>query len=247
MRLFIQSFDPSTLMEEDELIYKKLSGELTADEELIFEHRLAADHAFAEEYDFQRSAVEALAQSDVAMKEKLRRAYRAVQTRKQQRRVWSRAAAAVAGVLLLVGALVWYQRYAAVPLYEQYYLLYQPYPEVRGDGGEKQFALALAQYQRGQYAAAATAFQALPPGDERDLYLGNCYWQLDQVTTALPYFEKVQASDNSILRQHAEWYVVLGYLRQGQRKRVEALLTKILNEQGLYYKEAQQLQNELDN
>ena len=232
-------------MEDDELIYKKLSGELTADEELIFEHRRAVDHAFAEEYDFQRSAVEALASSEEEMKEKLRRAYRAVRTRKQRRRRWSRVAAVVGGVLLLAGGLFWYQRNGAGPLYEQYYLPYQPYPEVRGSRTKDALARALLPYREGRYAEAVPRFEALPPSDERALYLGNCYWHLGQVDTALSYFERVQGSRNPILRQHAEWYVLLCSLRQGQRARVDALLTKILDEQGLYYKEAEELRREL--
>ncbi len=233
--------------ENDELIYKKLSGELTADEALIFEHRLAVDAAFAEEYAFQQSAVAALVQSEeVAMKEKLQRAYRAVQKRKQQRRWWGRAAVAVGALLLVAGGAFWYQREAAVPIYEQYYILYQPYPQVRGATVEEKNALALRQYQQGDYAAAAAAFLNLSASDPRNLYLGNCYWQLGDIAAAQRYFEAVQASDNSILRQHAEWYLVLCYLRQGHNQRAKAVLQTVLENQGLYYKEAQQLLADLN-
>ena len=233
--------------ENDELIYKKLSGELTADEVLIFEHRLAVDPAFAEEYAFQQSAVAALAQSEeVAMKEKLQRAYRAVRKRKQQRRQWSRAVAAVGALLLVAGAVFWYQREAAVPLYEQYYILYQPYPEVRGATVEEKNAQALRQYRQGDYAAAAAVFLELPPGDQRDLYLGNCYWQLGDLAAAQRYFEAAHTSDNNILRQHAEWYVVLCYLRQGNSQRAKSALQAVLEQQGLYYKEARQLLADLN-
>ena len=95
-------------MEDDELIYKKLSDELTSDEALLFEHRLAVDPAFAEEYDFQRSALSALVQSEQAvMKEKLQQAYQTVQHRQRHR--WGWVAAAVVALLLIGGAVGYYQ------------------------------------------------------------------------------------------------------------------------------------------
>ena len=250
--VFPSSISPVFLMNDDELIYKKLSGELTSEETLFFEHRRAMDPSFEKEYDFQRSAVEALAQSDEAMKAKLQRAYRAVRERKQQRRKRSWAAAAVIALLVGAGAIIWFVGYPVAPLYEQHYILYQPYPEMRGGpadtvSAEEIYADALSYYQRGDYAAAATVFQTLPSDAQRDLYLGNCYWQLGDVATAQSYFKAAQAEGDTILRQHATWYLVLCYLRQGDTDRVQQELEKILNRQGLYYKEAQQLQSELVN
>ena len=233
-------------MEHDELIYKKLSNELTSDEELIFEHRLAVDQAFAEEYAFQQSAVEALTKSEeVAMKKKLQRAYQAVRERKRRRRRRGWAVAAVGMLLLVAGAMLWYQRYEAVPLYEQYFTLYQPYPEVRGAAEADTYAQAMQRYQQGDYAEAITLFNKLPSSDRRNLYLGNCHWQLGDVAEAQRYFEAVQASNNSIMRQHTEWYLVLCYLRQGNTAQAQSQLQTILAEEGLYYKEAQQLLAEL--
>ena len=232
--------------QDDELIYKKLSGALTADEALLFDHRLAMDEAFAEEYAFQWSAVEQLAQSEGLMKEKLQRAYRAVQSKRQRRQQRGRWMAAAAVVLLLgLGAYLWGTRPAAAPLFEQYYTLYQPYPAVRGASPEASLASALRYYQQGNYAEAAIDFQALPSSATRALYLGNCYWQLGEVATARSYFDTAQTQGDAILRQHAEWYLVLCHLRQGDLIRVKEGLRRVLNQQGLYYKEAQQLQADL--
>lgn len=233
-------------MEDDELIYKKLSGDLSAPEEQDFARRLAVDPRFAAEYDLQRSAIAALQQAEQAdLKGKLRQAYHVVRHRKQRRRRWLRVAAAVAGLLLVLGGGWGYVRYVAPPTYAAYYQPYQPYPEMRGPAEDVPFAEVLPHYQRGDYAAALPGFQAQPRSDERDLYLGNCYWQLGQVATAQQYFATVARSDRELLRQHGEWYLALSYLRQDDIPRARALLQDILSEEALYYKEAQQLLTEL--
>ena len=235
-------------MEDDELIYKKLSDELTSDEALLFEHRLLVDPAFAEEYDFQRSALSALVQSEQAvMKEKLQNAYQTVQ-RQQRRRRWGWVAAAVVALLLLVGGAVGYYQYMMPALYEQYYALYEPYPEMRGETAldpSEADPGALRFYQQGDFRRAAEAFGTWPRSDRRDLYLGHCYWQTGQVATAQRYFAAVQGSEQSVMRQHADWYLALCQLRQGYWGNAQQMLQRIIDEEALYYKEARELLSQL--
>ena len=79
-----------------------------------------------------------------------------------------------------------------------------------------------------------------------NFYAGVCYLSSQQSEKALPYLRKARLHNDPSLRDRAEWYMVLAYLQQNNRKNA-VLLLKLITTTDIHdhKEEAQQLLDRL--
>lgn len=127
---------------------------------------------------------------------------------------------------------------------------YEPYPAIsvqRGHTTDINSALKL--YSHGKYKEAIDVFGDLTLSDNPTyyLYLGNCYLQTKNPDKAIEVFKAVSSkSDDTILKQSAQWYLALAYLKKEDLQQTRNTLKEIIQKQGIYTEHAEKLLRELD-
>ncbi|UII34863.1 hypothetical protein LVD17_13710 [Fulvivirga ulvae] len=161
------------------------------------------------------------------------------------KKLWIAAAS-----VLLIASIGYFFYISNQPISSQFEEFYELYPAVtiqRGEGEAISNALQL--YSEGKYQEAATelAVFANPDQPVYYLYLGNCYLQLEESQKAIAAFEAlIEVSNDSILTQHSQWYLVMAYLQSNEPEPLKALLHKIIDQQGMYTELASKLLNKID-
>jgi hypothetical protein len=132
-------------------------------------------------------------------------------------------------------------------LYAQYYQPYEMLLTSRGDA-EEQIALqeAIAAYQRQDYEKASRHFSAIQSGDLAliKLYKGICALERHQHDIAITLFSELQQDDR--IRQQADWYLSLTYLKMENKEMAKILLTKMADSDHYFSKDATALLRQLD-
>lgn len=141
---------------------------------------------------------------------------------------------------------------AADTLFTAYYKAYPAAIVTRGHSHDLN-NLAFQKYHNGEYATAAPLLAKLiEEGNDSynesflQLLLGNCYLNLHQVDKASTVFQKVMASDEKILAQHAHWYYTLALLKNHNLPQVLVELDNMINSNSIYSKQAQKLKEDLN-
>ena len=236
--------------EQQQLLIKKIDGELTPEGERQFAYYLQQDANFAREYALQQGMIAAL-QSDheQQLKQQFQAVYRQVEVRHQRRRTIYYRIAAVISLLLLITCVWFYSsdRAPAAPqLFARYYTPYQAAPLVRSKTPDGPYQRASDLYRDGRYDEAIPLLKdALATDtsrqDKLQLLLGNSYLQTDSVALAITRFQAAASSDNMMMQQFGRWYLALSYLRAGDTEAARTILTRISSEPGMYQSKAQQL------
>lgn len=144
---------------------------------------------------------------------------------RRQRLVWPIIAA-----LLLVGGVYWLTRPSHT---EQIYVTYyQPEPVARGETiCAPDLMPGLQTYRAGQYEKALNQFMDLPASQPCvSYYVGLAQLALNQPTLAIRAFEstlKPGITPPPLIRQKAEWYLALAYLKADQPNEAQQQLSLV--------------------
>jgi len=135
-------------------------------------------------------------------------------------------------------------------LYEKHLYKDPGLPVLMSQSEQYQLYDAMSFYSEGNYVVAAQKLKTLQEEtgatDTTNYYLGASLLYQDKPNEAIPYLNEVSEA-NSAFKQKSEWLLLLAYIKDEQLEEAKASLSNILsNEQHLFYKEAQELSQELD-
>jgi len=234
-----------TLSEHDiELIDKYLIGKINKEERQLLESKIDESSVFSEEVKLRQEMIASIKKQDRKhLRKELNELYQESKNEKPTVRYFYWAAASVA--IIIVSFLFLFYPSNKSELFQAYY---QPFPEppaLRGSAGDKSEAMLA--YSKGQYQKALTIFSSSPESsDSLSLYIGNCLLNLNQEEKAKEHFTEILKGKNESLKEHAQWYLVLSYIKNDNIDRASQLLEKIIIEQGAYYKLATELKSDLE-
>lgn len=128
---------------------------------------------------------------------------------------------------------------------------YEPLPVVaESRSGSKEKNKGLALYDAGQYKAAIPLLQATLSRDttySTAVYLGVSYLEIKDDDKAIQHFQlAMDFSPDVFVRQNAEWYACLAFVRNGEEKKARDLLEKIIKEKGIYAERASPLRQAIE-
>jgi hypothetical protein len=236
------------------LIDKKLSEELTLDEERSFKQRYAQSTAFAEEYRLQRQLVDTLrSQHNQQLKNEMKALHEEVKAERGKRRYhWPYAVAATIVLLLMVGTWFYQATYpsSSEDLFAAYYTPYRADPLVRSESESVSiYDRATQLYRTEQYRDVIPLLEHLLATDttQRDkvlLLLGNSHLKDGMISSAIAYFRQATKSSNPIMQERATWYLALSYLRDENITAARPLLESIASHPGMYQAKAKALLEE---
>jgi len=163
-------------------------------------------------------------------------------------RRWYLLAAAVIALIVVA-------RFAltpAVTLENLYQENFRPYPNVfeptvRSTSRASERSRAFQDYEKGDYANAATRFQSLLKEENNDgmlLLLGNCNLLLDKSDAAIANFEQLGAQSPELAVQ-AKWFLSMAYLQKDDRTHALPLVEELAATDGSYAEKARAILKEL--
>ena len=132
-------------------------------------------------------------------------------------------------------------------LYEKHLYTDPGIPVLMSQSDQYQLYDAMSFYSEGNYEVAAQKLKALQEElgatDTTTYYLGASLLYQDKPNEAISYLKEVKVD----FKQKADWLLLLAYIKDEKPEEAKASLANILsNEQHLFYKEAQELYQELD-
>ncbi|MFN7117180.1 MAG: tetratricopeptide repeat protein [Saprospiraceae bacterium] len=235
-----------------ERIDRYLSGQMDQEEKKAFDAEIAANPLLEEELALQKDMANFLKRKDQrdVLKQQLHdisndyfkttEQDQAKIVQLPRRRLSWMIAASAAAVIIFI--LVW-QFLLSPSLFEQY----AQYPPLAL--AEKSAATTIdwsqteTAFNSGNYEAAEiqlTEYLNTYPNDQlAKLYLGICKMELNKLEAAQQIFQSFSAADVSI-KDYADWYFALSYLKAGDQDKSRAILQKITIDSPLYQK-AQEL------
>lgn len=102
-------------------------------------------------------------------------------------------------------------------------------------------------YESGSYELAITELSQLSDNDKAIYGLAQSYYQIGDYSAAITNFKKVITRANPNYTENAEWYLLLSYLKNNQMgEEFNALLSKIISENGFYSQQAKEMQGRLN-
>jgi tetratricopeptide (TPR) repeat protein len=219
--------DPNISQEDQELIERYLSNELSASELEIFSKRL-------EEEPLLQSRLTELKLISTGIREsvlsrRLDEFHRELEQepRKQAPVLRFRTWMAAASVVVLLGILaVWMLGGSSNSrLYSEYF---QPDPGLltaMGGAEDYDFDRGMIDYKSGKYNEALHHWQALsrtrPANDTLNYFIGSALLASGKTDSAIVYFNRVHTEQESVFRSESFWYLGLSLLKKN--KTVEAI------------------------
>ena len=231
-----------------------LDGTMSQEEEEECRKQLSKQPDLAREVLMQQEAIAALKQRET-LKAELRAMYNQAQEKKATpaRYIYMGIAASVSLLIAVMLIIKVGSQPDYLALYDEYYVPLEAEGNYRGEPGQSELYdidKADSLYKSGQYAQAITAYESLhgktdKPGNVA-LYLGNSYMQTGQFDKAESVLGEVINAESNFLKQYAQWYLSLVYIRQGKQKEAKDLLTMIRSQKGIYYSKAAELLEEIE-
>lgn len=220
-----------------------LSADSSRLDKLAFEDRLKSDQLLKENFDNYSNSVEAIITLGVGEEMKS-----IIRKNKAQKKPSYLTGIAASVSLLLLSALL-YQAYFSSPSNEELFESYfQPYSIGQNFRGSNQVDLGLLAYQNGDYQSVLKTIEHSAPkklDDSSLLMLGNSYLLLNKPNESISLLGHINGKDSQILRQNAEWYMALAYLKQKNIPETTLRLKKISTGNHLFSLKAQDLLDEL--
>jgi predicted Zn-dependent protease len=233
----------------EEQILEYIEGRLEADEKAAFEKRLEVESEL--KASFQRelgrhTALKAIQRAE--QKETLKKVLGQPKAKVSVFQPRWRLASIAAGIILLF--LLGYLLIPGQQRPEQFAMQYfEPYPlsNVRGESDDQQalFDQALVPYQNGDFQTALPYLRQLLEADPNNaqlkLNLASALMVADQNQEAISLLQTIKNQSADA----AEWYLALGYLRDGQLAKAKELLQAISGKSHFKQTEAGDLLEEL--
>lgn len=232
------------------LIDRYIDGELSEEEKTILFER-QKDLYFKEEFDIRSGAAEAIhTLAEVRLRGELKSQLRNIDLSEQSGRYnlfyW------VAAAVTLIFMVIWVFPGTETPesLFQAYY---KPYPaNIHTRGDAPAVISAFEAYEKGKFEEASDLIKsAIATQDESassahlELLLGNCYLNTNNYPLAEETFGRLQPNDDLMVRDHAEWFLALTYLKKGQVDRTHDVLDRLVTTESLYKSNAKRLLKEL--
>ncbi len=240
------------------LIEKYLDKAMTSGEVMAFEQRIASEPDLSAEVKMQEAAIDALKRNE-GLKSELKEIFDEV---KQERRAKTKTVKpvywAAAAILILVStfALLYITSKQSPDHNELYLAYYKPLagPDIiRAENlslEDKELEEALELYRVKNYDKAAQKFELLLDREKLDekwwIYLANCYLSMDSPDKAAATLDRALQSQSNFTKQHAQWYMALLELKQGNIEAVRLQLITIKEREGIYLRDASSLLEELN-
>lgn len=147
---------------------------------------------------------------------------------RRQRLIWS-----MLTVLLLAGGIYWFLRPSRAE--KTFIAYYQPEPVSRGAATcSPSLMPGIQAYRSGQYKQALQEFSQLPAQQPCvSYYVGLTQLALNQEKEAITSLKAASAdtpNEPALVRQKAEWYLALAYLKAGQITEAKQQLTTVLRQ-----------------
>lgn len=114
---------------------------------------------------------------------------------------------------------------------------FQPYPisaETRGSSNSNALIEA---YQSGDFVKAESIINSIPEDRQSQfeaLVMGNIYLMTDRPIEAARRFNAAINGESQTIKQHAEWYLVMAYLKAGAERDAVVLLDSLKDAAHLY-------------
>lgn len=244
-------------------IEKYLAGDLSESETAAFEHEIATNAALRRAVDLYRLSTETV---EIAVEDDLRHQFRQWSEESKNKssfvggarivgfRRFILAAAAAAGVLLLIGFFglnFARNNYSDTALATEFYEM----PAVSGfrnGSGDQTLESGLAAIDAGNWVAAADFFGSIPGNDPRfaeaQLLFGHVQMQLKNYEAAAIAFGKVIETGDTRFAEKAEWNLLLAWLSDDNPSTdYTPTLSKITAETDhSYHRQAVELQKKLN-
>ncbi|SHI55051.1 tetratricopeptide repeat protein [Pseudozobellia thermophila] len=242
-------------MDKEELINRYFENTLDEAGLKELERLYQSDPDFAAELDFEKELQGALKTNERQelreMFREKRDAERAAPSKVVRLRPWLMAAS----IVFLVGISAWLLFFNSTgidteALYNTHFSPYENvvHPIERGEQLEDLKTKAFTAYEEGDYALALSLFKDLQDKSNDDyikFYEAIALMQLNKHSDAVALLETYIRSDGE-LKNRAEWYLALSYLRLDQVDKSTSLLKNVADHNGFKAKEARKLLEELD-
>ena len=219
-------------MDKEKLINKYFEDTLTSEEQLMFKSILESDAAFAEQLTFEKQVRAAIhLQERLKIKQKLQ-----IFENQQFKPQNLKKIGLVAASLLFILTSYWVYNLSSKNTEKIFANYYQAYPNtlapiVRGveEGDSLQF-VAFELYEAKKYAESIEIFEKLYARNNNPsyiLYIAICQVELQNFTTAISTFNKLQEEKNIDLKASSYWYLALIYLKQNDKAKATEYLQKL--------------------
>lgn len=222
----------NTSQEHLDLIEQYLNGYLTDEEVSIFESRLEKEDDFKNLYaDYIKSRKSI----NDAIKETLKKkVVQGLNKNKKSKTIWLKPLSIAAGFLIIVVGSIWVlTQDSTTPeqLFSEYYAP-PPTPNMRSQDSAPNNQQAFIAYQNQNYVSADTLLEQLLELDDKNrkeelmlLYAGTLL-ELNRVDEAITQLNRINAA--SALFQDAQWYLLLSYLKSGNKEQAIKTANAIL-------------------
>jgi len=245
-----------------EFIDRYLDKDLSGPELNWFKKELDSNSELQAELKLQKELNMALSQDDILdLREDLNAIHELVDPEPRGKRIkktlsgnWAGIAAASVVVLIAVGFLlsnVIIPAQTTEELFDQYY---EPYvvPTNYRSATEinNVFHKALVEYGKKDYQKALLLFEKVLIEDESrmdvTLLTGISNLEIENYINADISFQKVIDHNDNLFIEQAEWYLALCYLKTGEQEKASLRFGKIITDNSLYKRNAEDILNKLD-
>lgn len=231
-----------------ETIQSYLRRELSQEARNNFERKMEMDSSLKEQVELHRSVNAEMGDADSLLFRK-RLAQISSQLKEEKKRKLSFSWKIAAALFFVFGLLV-YLFFQTVGdktnLFEDYYVAY-PIEDIMRGNSANSFEPALELYSKHEYEKAVglleMASKKNPDNFAIDLYLGNCFLNIDEERKAIEFFEKIPKEN--IYFEHAQWYLALTYIKMNQMEKANATLKVVIDYNGIHKSNAESLKSRL--
>ncbi|MEA3494956.1 MAG: hypothetical protein U9R42_02860 [Bacteroidota bacterium] len=241
------------LNENIELIERYMDGNLSEEEKLIVESKIANNPAFADEVELRKEINEAILEADVDdFKEKLEIVF---QDQQEQNKVlehfksilYGKKKMLVASMLLLViaisGIFLITNKNDMQYVIDNYYQPYEAKVLVRSDDTNPitiMLNTAMQKYEEQEYYEAVGLFEEVLKMDNKNiqghLFSGISNFEIEEYLKANESFNYIINDNNNLYIDQAKWYLGFCYLEMEDKEKALDLFQNI-SESDSYYKE----------
>jgi hypothetical protein len=157
--------------------------------------------------------------------------------------------------ILIVGIVTVFYAFLRRPVHETLFRqYYQPYPNtiplVRSQTQVGKLELAMMEYEAENYRASLNILQEIireePENITAHFYAGISNLSLNESRRAIVLFQKVLDAEKGDFTDHARWYLGLAYLKSKDKKQASSIFRDIINADGIYKKQSEELLFALD-
>lgn len=217
-------------MEQDKLIQKQLSNQLTNTEQVTFDQLLASDSNFKKTYESHLDIHRGIHEHErIALKSQLQSLHQK-QSKRNSYLVFGLII--IAAILSLLAAFfLWNKKPSSEAIFAQYATVYpNTYAPVTRDAKTDKQMLAFQFYESENFTAATPAFQELLESkNNSDLrfYYAMSLFNTENLEHAKQELQQVISSADTQFATQAKWYLALIYLRKNQLSDCRFLLEEL--------------------